>query len=637
MKNCLLVLLCALCALSSRAYTERNLITSQATRQQLETILVPDQKWVPYPAYTDRAGWDALLGDSKAEFIARGERLLDYAWPRVNATAYLEFERSGNRKIMESVLEDNNNNMCALIMAELAEGKGRFIDQLINGVYSAAEMTTWSLSAHTVRQPSHRSIQAYDFPVIDLVAGDMGSLYSWTYYFFKDAFDQVDPEISRRLRHELNVRILDQFLKDDGLWWDGRNYNGRMLNNWTPWCESNVLMTAMLIENDMKRYADIVYLTMDGVDKFLNYIKGDGACEEGPSYWGHAAGKLLDYVNMISMATTGKIDVSNSQLIRDMGEYISRSYVGDGWVVNFADASARGDSDPYLVYRFAKTVNSDELKGFAALMNSRKAKKSLLMGGRDIFRQLAALEIARDLQAAEPVHNHAANTWYPETEFYYATTPKGLFFAAKGGFNDESHNHNDAGTFSLWANNFPLIIDAGVGTYTRQTFSSERYTIWTMQSGWHNLPQINGVDQKYGRKYKATDVKAAKNRFQLNIAGAYPETARVKSWVRTYDVKDREVNITDNFQLEAIEAPTVVNFLSWGSIDTSVRGKVYIEVQGHKAVITYDASRFSVSTTDKALDDPRLSNVWGPKITRISLTDKHPGLKGTYRFSVKAL
>ena len=38
----------------------------------------------------------------------------------------------------------------------------------------------------------------------------------------------------------------------------------------------------------------------------------------------------------------------------------------------------------------------------------------------------------------------------------------------------------------------PVIIDAGVGTYTRQTFSSERYTIWTMQSNYHNLPMING-------------------------------------------------------------------------------------------------------------------------------------------------
>jgi hypothetical protein len=39
-------------------------------------------------------------------------------------------------------------------------------------------------------------------------------------------------------------------------------------------------------------------------------------------------------------------------------------------------------------------------------------------------------------------------------------------------------------------------------TYTRKTFSSQRYEIWTMQSGYHQLPKINGVDQMQGRQYK---------------------------------------------------------------------------------------------------------------------------------------
>ena len=99
-----------------------------------------------------------------------------------------------------------------------------------------------------------------------------------------------------------------------------------------------------------------------------------------------------------------------------------------------------------------------------------------------------------------------ACTWYPETEFCYLTNKSGWFLATKGGFNNESHNHNDVGTFSLYVNTIPVLIDAGVGTYTRQTFSSERYTIWTMQSNYHNLPMINGVPQSFGQNYKATDV-----------------------------------------------------------------------------------------------------------------------------------
>lgn len=70
----------------------------------------------------------------------------------------------------------------------------------------------------------------------------------------------------------------------------------------------------------------------------------------------------------------------------------------------------------------------------------------------------------------------------------------------------------------MWVNDTPMLIDAGVGTYTRQTFSSERYTIWTMQSNYHNLPLVNGVPQKYGRKYKAKVLDAANGRFSVDIA-----------------------------------------------------------------------------------------------------------------------
>lgn len=638
MKRILFILLVCLLSAEANAYTERNLIQSRVSRDDLARMLVSDHKWVRLPAYSDRAAWDSLLGASKQYYIERGEKLLNYGWPRVKATDYLEYERSGNRKIMENPLDSNNIAVADLLMAELAEGKGRFIDQLINGVYAAAEMTTWALSAHTPNQPSHRSIQAYDYPMIDLVSGDMGGLLGWTYYFMKPEFDKVDPEISRRLRHELKTRVLDPYLKVDTWWWDGsRRYNGRMLNNWSPWCLSNVLMTSMLVEDDPQRYADTAWYTVLGMDKFLNYIKGDGACEEGPSYWGHAAGKTLDYIDLLKLATGGKLDMGDSKLIKDMGEYIARSYVGDGWVVNFADASARGGGDPYLCYRYGNAVGSDILKSFAAAMYATPDSHKAPYNGRDIFRTFQALEIVPDLEKSDPKLIREPITWYPETEFCYITTPQGIFFASKGGYNNESHNHNDAGTFSLWADNFPLIIDAGVGTYTRQTFSKDRYKIWTMQSGWHNLPVINGKEEPFGSKYKASDVKASKGHFELDLVSAYPEDAGIRTWKRAYDVRKRELKITDRFELKDPDTPNVVNFMTWGDIDTSSPGKIHIDMKGHKAEIDYDPAIFEVSVTDQPLPDPRLSNVWGPKISRISLTDRKTRSVGNYAFTVKAL
>lgn len=625
----LLAILFPVCAKAGNA---RNLLTSRATRQELKTMLDTTRSWVWLPTYADREGWEKLLGNNRDSYIRKGESRLSYSWPRVKATDYLEFLRSGNRSEMEGIVAENNRAVTDLLMAELAEGKGRFIDQLVNGVYTGAEMTSWALSAHIPSQTGGKALQPYDRHIIDLNAGDMGSLYSWVDYFMKPEFDKIDPEISRRLRHELKSRILDAYLGNDSLWWDAsRNYDGRMLNNWSPWCMSNVLLTAMLIEDDADRYADIVYLTMKGMDRYLDYVKSDGACEEGPVYWKHAAGKTLDYADLINMATGGGVDIRKERQIRRMGEYVARAWVGDRWVVNFADAAARVKLDPRLIFRFGKAVDSDLLKSFGAMLYRMDPKP----GNRNILAILTSLPIEDEIARYDRPYLRPDYTYYPETQFYAMSTPEGLFFAAKGGNNNESHNHNDVGTFSLWLDTTPLIIDAGVGTYTRQTFSTDRYKIWAMQSGWHNLPVVNGAEQQHGAKYRASDVKARKGRFELNLKDAYPDSAGIKSWVRSYSIKGREVVIDDRFELTHAEEPDIVNFLTCGNAEITEPGKILLKTDGKRALLTYDPAQFEVSLIRQQLTDPKFADVWGTELLKISLTAKNRELRGHYRFTIK--
>lgn len=611
------------------AYTERNFLQHVAAQESLAECLVLNQKWVQYPSYKDREGWSRFLGEYKDEIIKNGESLLGYTWKVVKATDYLEFERSGNREIMERPFDDNNQAIVRLMLAELAEGRGRFIDQLINGVFHTCEMTSWALSAHLVTQPTHRALPTPIYPLIDLTAGDLGSLLSWVYYFMHEEFDKIDPEISRRLYRELDERIMKPYLNNDSFWWLAANYKGQMVNNWNPWCNSNCLMTFMLLENDVDRLSKAVSRSMQSVDKFLNYVHSDGACEEGPSYWGHASGKCLDYLVLLNRITGGKISIFDIPQIKAMGEYIARSYVGNGWVVNFADASAKGGGDPYLIYRYGKAVKSDILKQFASMQN--KGSK-ISFRGRDLFRILEAFLVEDELCAYQEAYTGVSYTWYPETEFCYVRNKK-AFFAAKGGYNDESHNHNDAGSFSLWVNNMPVIIDAGVGTYTRQTFSSERYTIWTMQSNYHNLPMINGVPQKYGRQYKATEVKATKNSFSANIATAYPDEAGVKKWIRSYTMKSDALMISDRFELNEIKKENVINFLSWGDIIIK-DGVIEISVNGVKGTLKYDTKMFKVKKECVKLTDKKLSSVWGAEVYRLSFIAKEKEQKGCYTFTI---
>ena len=618
------------------AYTERNLLQNSVTKEQLKEALVMNGAWVPYPAYSDREGWNSLLNDEDRQtLINTGEKMLDYKWQVIRATDYLEYERSGERNIMQNPYEANRKAINVLMMAELAEGKGRFIDQLINGVFFSCEITSWVLSAHLPRQSTKRSMPDWREQIIDLGSGNYGSMLAWVYYFFHDTFDKADPVISLRLRHELQERILDPFMENDREWWMAFYWKpGEIINNWNPWCNSNVLQCYLLLEDDRNKLTDAVWRTMQSVDKFINFVKSDGACEEGTSYWGHAAGKMYDYLQILSDGTNGKVSLFNNPMIRRMGEYISRSYVGDGWVVNFADASAKGGGDAPLIYRYGRAVGSEEMMQFAAYL--LKGKRPTIPLGNDAFRTLQCVLLNKELEQTEAAHKVPACTWYPETEFCYLTNNSGWFLATKGGFNNESHNHNDAGTFSLYINNTPILIDAGVGTYTRQTFSSERYSIWTMQSNYHNLPMINGVPQRFGQEYKATNVvcKEKQRYFSADISTAYPEEAAVNSWTRAYKLENKRLVITDKFSLKETKAANQVNFLVWGDIDISKAGKVSITVGDEHATLEYPTN-FKATLETIELPDTRLSNVWGKQIYRIVLTDSQKKLEGSYKFIIK--
>lgn len=618
------------------AYTERNLLQNSVTKEQLKEALVMNGAWVPYPAYSDREGWNSLLNDEDRQtLIKAGEKMLDYKWQVIRATDYLEYERSGERNIMQNPYEANRKAINVLMMAELAEGKGRFIDQLINGVFFSCEMTSWVLSAHLPRQSTKRSMPDWREQIIDLGSGNYGSMLAWVYYFFHDTFDKADPVISLRLRHELQERILDPYMENDREWWMAFYWKpGEIINNWNPWCNSNVLQCYLLLENDRDKLTDAVWRTMQSVDKFINFVKSDGACEEGTSYWGHAAGKMYDYLQILSDGTNGKVSLFNNPMIRRMGEYISRSYVGDGWVVNFADASAKGGGDAPLIYRYGRAVGSEEMMQFAAYL--LKGKRPTIPLGNDVFRTLQCVLLNKELEETKPAHNVPACTWYPETEFCYLTNNSGWFLATKGGFNNESHNHNDAGTFSLYINNTPMLIDAGVGTYTRQTFSSERYSIWTMQSNYHNLPMINGVPQRFGQEYKATNVvcKEKQRFFSADISTAYPEEAAVNNWIRSYKLENKRLVITDKFSLKETKAANQVNFLVWGDIDISKAGEISIKVGDEHATLEYPTN-FKATLETIELPDTRLSNVWGKQIYRIVLIDTQKKLEGSYKFIIK--
>lgn len=613
-----------------------DLLTKNYTIDDVREYLTKDNNWVAYPDYADRTGWKQLTAPFYEQLLKEGDKYLDYTWQVVKATDYLEYERSGSRVIMEKPLNENIKALMGLVIAELAEGKGRYLDQIINGSWYVTEISTWSLSAHLPAfQSSKRTLPQQGTHVFDLMAGDLGSLMSWIYYFLQPEFDKINPAISERIKLNVQERVIEPYLSRNDMWWQALDIDeGQLVNNWNPWCNFNVLTALLLVEDDTSKKLQGVYKTMTSVDKFINYVKADGACEEGPSYWGHAAGKLYDYLKLLAYATDNHISIFEHPIVKNMGEYISQSYIGgDRWVVNFADASAKGGGDPLLVFRYGDDVHSTEMMQFAKYLAERQSSFSEVVEGRDAFRTLENLICYPTFEKQDPQLPRNTYKWYAETEFLYLKDAN-TFFAAKGGYNNESHNHNDIGSFILYKEGKPLFIDAGVGTYTKKTFSNERYDIWTMQSGYHNLPQINGHDQRFGASYKSRDVSfdPKKGAFKLDIAGAYPAEAQVNKWFRSYQVKSGKLLIHDDFDLQQANTANIIHFMV---AEKPVISEGTISLGAGLHSLTFDVNEFDASVDTIEQDDPRLSNVWGEYLYRINLKAKNIHKKGKYRFTIE--
>ena len=649
MKFMLLIFLSLTYVLNVNAYVKRDLLQKSFDINSLKQAIILNQEWVSYPDYDDRAGWDQLTGSLKEDIVTRGENALVHEWRVVTATDYLEYERSGNRTIMQQPFGANRSALSSLVLAEMAEGKGRFLDQIANGIWFFCEKTSWVMSAHMSHHTRNEwtALPDYNEFVIDLLAGDIGSFLSWTYHFLKDPLDKnVSPLISARLRQNLQERILDAYMNIDYnyLAFDATPFT--KVNNWNPWVNFNVISAFLLLENDPDELAAAIYRSMISMDSFINYYHEDGATEEGTSYFTHAVGKMYDYLQILNYAGVPVSPVFQEPLIKRMGEFVSKAYIGDGWVVNYSDASPRYNGPVGVIYRYGHAVGSLEMKQFASYLYYRDNSDEYIVAGSDMFRTIENMITHQSVISTEPSVSSEPYTWYPQTELLYLRDKSGFFFSAKGGTNQQSHNHNDVGAFVLFYNSRPVFIDAGVGTYTRQTFSSERYSIWTMQSDYHNLPVINGHSQRslgldrhpQDEKYRARDVQfnAKELIFSADISGSYHPDSKAESWVRSYNLKHSgKLIIEDDFVLNKAVIPNQINFMTQAEPHISHRGKVILNIENKSVTLNYDPAVFHAVIKELPLDDPRLSRSWGDMLFRISFNAKELKNNGKYRFVIE--
>lgn len=534
----------------------------------------------PYPSFEDRAGWDAVRPELREAVMALADKYRNQPYPMRLATGFLAFVRDGSRKADETNYFLRRRKLVAAVMGCCMTGTLDDLDDVIDGIWCICEETSWVISAHNgsshegMRPAAERPLPEKNNPYVDLFSAQTAMVLSYTCQLLKNQLDQVSPLIVRRVRQEIEQRVLIPFMARDDFWWMG--FIRKDLCNWTPWIVSNVLFTACAWIDDPIRLAELISRGCRMLDRWIDVLPADGGCDEGAGYWNMAGGALMDCLELLKR-TTG-MDFSDDEKLRGILTYPVKAALGDGWYVNFADCDARPFINGERLQAAGLYLNELSLVAFGATICG-SAEDAI--GDVPHFSRLLSLLFDRYPETVPAEKDQAKDVWLPDLQLRVLEKGR-CILAAKGGHNGESHNHNDVGAFMLYVDGQPVIVDAGNMVYTAKTFSDERYSLWNIRSMYHNVPMLNGQEQKPGTEYSAEAVTRQEDGLRVCFSGAYGQEADVENCERTICLNEKnQMILSDRISFSAPASVTEVLMLRHQPVqegDSWISGPVALQL-----------------------------------------------------------
>jgi hypothetical protein len=624
-------------------------LADQWPASRLAEILLPRAQWTPAPPIGDRAAWAGLPDGLRSRIMAHGERALRTPVPELPATLFLEYARTGNRTNFETPQFARRTALQRLVLAECVEGRGRFLDAIVNSVWAIAEESSWTIPAHQGSQTAGVGLPDTTEPIVDLFSAQTAHSLAWTLALLGDRLDIVSPLVRPRLEREIRQRVLTPFLARDDFWWMGFTKRSSRPNNWNPWINSNVMAAALLVESEQATRAAIVHKALRSLDAFVGPYPRDGSCDEGPSYWTRAGASVFETLELLASASGGQINLFGDPLIAEMGRFIYRVHIVDDWFVPIGDASPRFAIDRALVFRYGQTIGDPALEALGA---SGVTDDQFDFEERSLGRMVPALFGWAAMTAQRDVPQPAPrDVWLPDGDMQMMVARDreggrdGFVVSAWAAHNGQSHNHNDVGNIVAFVDGLPVLVDVGRTTYTRQTFGDRRYDIWAMQSGSHNLPTVNGVMQKDGRAFAARDVRYSASdaaaELSMDLAAAYPPVSGIDHWTRRVRLdRGRGLTVSESFLLTAPSANIRLNYMTGCRVSDEGPGVLRLACgpkegpAGRAVFMRFDPAVLASAIERVDLEDPHQIDVWGDHLSRIVLTPRTAVKTGAWEIEV---
>lgn len=557
----------------------------------------------------------------RSALLAEGEAALAQPFPDLHLADWLAFSRTGDRVGYETPYFARRRQLNALVLAEAVEGKERYLPAITERIWLLCAEAGWQLPAHNalLRGGPRLPLPDPDQPVIDLFAAETAAQLAVIAQLLGPALDRHAPGLVARIDRELETRLFTPYLTRH-FWWMGDDE--APMNNWTAWCTQNVLIAAFTRPISQPVRAAILRQAAASLDAFLKDYGPDGACEEGVLYYRHAGLCLFNALTVLDAVTAGGLATLWAHpKLRAVAEYIVHMHIEGPVYFNFADSSAVVERCGAREYLFGKATGSALLADFAAA-DWATERRATLPDEINLFYRVQAAFTAAELAAHPPHPILKPDIALPSVGLFVARDTR-FALAVKAGDNGDGHNHNDVGSLILFRDGRPVLIDIGVETYTKKTFSAERYDIWTMQSAFHNLPSFEGIQQAPGEHFAASGVTTrftdSSADISMEIAGAYPPEAQLRAYRRLVRLdKDHAVTIADHHEGE--RAATLSLMLA----ERPLLGPDRLTLPG---LATIDLTGAGPLTLEEIpITDPRLRRAWPERLYRVLVPLAAPDL-----------
>ncbi|MGW3950244.1 heparinase II/III domain-containing protein [Streptomyces sp. NPDC004752] len=490
--------------------------------------------------------------------------------PQPTWSLFRLFADTGDRLEYERLYFRRRRALNALAVTAMIDGAKAEVAALADLLWSICDEYTWAVPAHAfLIDASGRDMAR----CVDLFACETAQALS---EIVTELVGVLPPDVAERVRAEVERRVLEPYVGDPRPWpWETAR------NNWVAVCAGAAGMAAMSLWTGQQLDA-AVERCRRAMHHYLTVVEEDGgAVVEGVGYWSYGFGYFAYFAEALRERTGEDLLAA----ARATAAFPAAVQLSVNRYPAFSDSSAVQILPTGLFSRIKARLgvdvpvldqvspfDFDHCYRWAHLSRTLSWTDGSLFEGPDVHAQGAWLERAQWLVERATVNGMP------------------VAFAAKGGHNDESHNHNDLGHFILEAHGEELLADLGAGEYTEEYFGPGRYEQLHPSAQGHSVPLVHGRPQRPGRDSAARVLRAHRrddgSYLELDLTAAYDTGTGV---CRAFAWKpDGTLEITDTF-----DTPADVDELFISRLAPEV-GTGHVIWRGAKAraVLRFDASRW---------------------------------------------